>query len=339
MVSAIIPARNEEVSIARAVESVAAQPEIAEVIVVDDQSSDRTGEILDELKARIPKLRVLAPGVLPAGWTGKNYAASIGAAAAHGDWLLFTDADTYHMTGSTSRALGDAAGHAAALVSYSPEQEMETFWERALVPFIYCRLAVRFSYARINDPKRPDAAANGQFLLIRRGVYEAVGGHAAVSGEVVEDVALARQVKLQGYGIYFTSAIGVVRTRMYRSFGAMWQGWVKNLYALMGGRFTSVLRELGTATPWAPAAILALFLRGAARTHDLAFSFFSFLILLVLCHVLYAAALYRNLFPVSCVQYYVLGACLYTMALVVSWWKNTRGSVEWKGREYPAGTA
>src|SRR5271163_5374965 len=109
VVSAIIPARNEEASIARAVESVAAQAEIAEVIVVNDQSSDRTGEILDELRARIPKLRVLAAGALPAGWTGKNYAASIGAAPAHGDWLLFTDADTYHLPGSMRRALSDAA--------------------------------------------------------------------------------------------------------------------------------------------------------------------------------------------------------------------------------------
>ena len=181
---------------------------------------------------------------LPAGWVGKNHAVSLGAAAAQGDWLLFTDADTYHLPGATRRALGDAVDHDAVLVSYSPEQEMETWWERALIPFVYCRLAAKFSFARVNDPKRPDAAANGQFLLVRRDAYDAVGGHAAVAREILEDVALARLVKQNGYGIYFTAPMGVVRTRMYRSFGAMWQGWTKNLYPLMGGNARSMFFEL-----------------------------------------------------------------------------------------------
>ncbi len=246
MVSAIIPARNEEASIARAVESVAAQPEIGEVIVVDDQSTDGTGAILAELASRIPKLKILNTGdTLPPGWAGKNYAVSIGAAVATGDWLLLTDADTYHLHGSTRRALCDAVEHDAVLVSYSPEQEMGGFWERALIPFVYCRLANKFSFARVNDPRQPHAAANGQFLLLLREVYEKLGGHAAIAGQILEDVALARRVKGAGYGIYFTAPIGTVRTRMYRSFRAMWQGWTKNLYPLMGGKPTSVLVEIG----------------------------------------------------------------------------------------------
>src|SRR5271168_4642622 len=151
MVSAIIPARNEEASIARAVESVAAQAEIGEVLVVDDQSTDGTGAILAELASRIPKLKILNTGdVLPPGWAGKNYAASIGAGAARGDWLLFTDADTFHLPGSTGRALADAARHRADLVSYSPEQEVRTFWEKALVPFVYWRLSQKYPFDRVN---------------------------------------------------------------------------------------------------------------------------------------------------------------------------------------------
>ena len=96
---------------------------------------------------RTPKLRVLATDALPAGWTGKNYAVSIGAAAATGDWLLFTDADTYHLPGSTRRALADAAEHDAALVSYSPEQEMETFWETRADSVVYWMLSRRYSFA------------------------------------------------------------------------------------------------------------------------------------------------------------------------------------------------
>src|SRR5579862_9588150 len=212
------------------------QLEVGEVIVVNDGSTDGTGAILAELAGRYPKLKVLDAGPLPQGWVGKNHAVAIGAAAAEGDWLLFTDADTYHYPGSTRRALMDAVDHDAVVVSYSPEQEMATWWERALIPFVYCRLAAKFSYARVNDPRQQDAAANGQFLLALRDAYESAGGHAAVAGEILEDVALARLLKRRGYGIYFTAPIGVVRTRMYRTFAAMWQGWTKNLYPLVGGR-------------------------------------------------------------------------------------------------------
>jgi len=340
LVSAIIPARNEEASIARAVESVAAQLEIGEVIVVNDQSTDRTGEIVAELAKRIPKLKVLATADLPRGWVGKNHAAWIGAAAASGDWLLFTDADTFHLPGSTRRALADAADHNAVLVSYSPEQEMETFAEKALIPFVYCRLATRFSFALVNDPRRPDAAANGQFLLMLRDAYFATGGHAAVAGEILEDVALARRAKASGFGIYFTAPMGIVRTRMYRSFGAMWQGWTKNLYPLMGSTPGSMLMELPEAFPFLEGTILALlyvlFFKGDHGSGWLVLSMF--LAVLGGAHLRYGIALYRNLFELSAVQYYLVGACIYAAALVASWWKNTRGVVVWKGRAYPAKT-
>jgi len=337
LVSAIIPARNEEASIARAVESVAAQEEVGEVIVVNDQSADGTGEILAGLAGRIPKLKVLETGELPAGWMGKNYAASVGAAGARGEWLLFTDADTFHYPGSARRALLDAAEHDAALVSYSPEQEMETWWERALIPFIYCRLGARFSYARVNDPGRPDAAANGQYLMIRRDVHRSVGGHAAMAGEVLEDVALARRVKEAGYKIYFSGGAEVVRTRMYRSFRAMWEGWTKNLYLLMGGTPAVVVLQ---ASAWMTGAALVL-LWVALLPKDQALARLLAAILLGLLaggHLRYAVELQRNRYPVSYIRYYMAGVCLYTAALIASWWKNTRGTVTWKGREYPART-
>jgi len=340
LVSAIIPARNEEASIARAVESIAAQAEVDEVIVVDDQSTDLTREVLRELALRTPKLKVLEAGELPPGWVGKNHAVAIGAAAAAGDWLLFTDADTYHQLGATRHALADAVDHAAVLVSYSPEQEMDSFWERAAIPFVYTRLAARFSFARVNDPRRPEAAANGQFLLILRDVYEAIGGHAAVASEILEDVAIARRVKSEGYGIYFTAPIGVVRTRMYRSFRALWQGWTKNLYLLAGGSAKSALVELAEVLPvFDVAAMLAIWVY--LRAHASVSGWLLPLLLLVpilRLHMQYAIRLYRNLYPISYVQYFLPGMTFYSAAIVASWWKNTRGAVVWKGRAYPAGT-
>ena len=108
-VSAVVPARNEEATIASAVESLAAQPEITEIIVINDQSTDGTAAELDRLSERYAQLRVLQTNALPGGWVGKNYAVSLGAAQATGDWLLFTDADGVHLPGSTARALADAA--------------------------------------------------------------------------------------------------------------------------------------------------------------------------------------------------------------------------------------
>jgi glycosyltransferase involved in cell wall biosynthesis len=334
-VSAIVPARNEEGSIAQTVESLASQPEIAEIVVVNDQSTDGTAAILAELAMCIPKLKVLEAPELPAGWVGKNHAASLGAAAAPGDWLLFTDADTVHLHGSTRRALEDAAQNGAALVSYSPEQETGTAWERAVIPFIYCRLAEKFSYARVNRAELPDAAANGQYLLVRREAYEAVGGHRAVAENMLEDVALARRVKQAGYSLFFAPGQGIARTRMYRSLRAMWEGWTKNLHPLLGGTPRAIARELFNVVPWLAVALL---LGGVFAPRGLLGRVSLILGLLMLAgrHATYAAELRRNRYPARFILYYVPALLLYAAAVISSTWKNTRGTVVWKGREYPA---
>ncbi len=281
---------------------------------------------------------MLKAGALPPGWVGKNHALAIGAAAARGVWLLFTDADTFHLPGSTARALRDAVDRNAVLVSYSPEQEMETFWERALIPVVYCCLAQNFSYASVNDAQSPTAAANGQFLLIPHDVYRAVGGYSSIAGELLDDVALAQRVKGAGYRIYFTAPIGVVRTRMYRSFSAMWQGWTKNLYLLLGGTPGHLLREAFLATA-VPAVLLAAVLYYSAKGR-LMYPFVGLLALyLAGLHARYAGQLYKNLLPISLIKYYVPGMCLYYAALIASWWKTTRGGVTWKGRTYAARTS
>ena len=339
MVSAIIPARNEEASIARTVESVAAQPEVEEVIAVDDGSTDATPRILSELTARVAKLKVIAAGSLPGGWVGKNHAAWVGAAASKGDWLLFTDADTFHLPGAMRRALADAAEHDAALVSYSPEQEMETWWERVLIPFVYCRLAARFSFERVNDPALLDAAANGQFILVRRDVYEKLGGHQAVRAEILEDVALARRVKAAKCGVYFTAPTGVVRTRMYRSFGAMWEGWTKNLFPLIGGTAAAAFKELARIAPVLGTLLITWFVWFGWHAGQVDWGWAVAMAVLMLSFRVagYGRVLYENRYPQRFIQYYVPAAGLYSLVLIVSWWKNSCGQVVWKGRGYPAG--
>jgi len=331
-VSAIVPARNEEATIAAAVESLAAQPEIKEILVIDDESADGTAAALRQLSSRYPQLRVLETQELPAGWVGKNHAISLGAAQATGDWLLFTDADGVHLPGSTAQALADAADTGAGLVSYSPEQETRTWWEKALIPLVYTRLGRRYSYAEVNHPDSPAAAASGQYLLMRREDYLRIGGHAAVAGEVLEDVALARLAKQAGVRLHFAPGNGIMRVRMYRTFTAMWQGWTKNLYPLIGGTTggtpRAVSRELFKVVPWVPLLILPL-----ALLHLI----WGVLAVALLAgrHTAYAADLRRNRFPAAFALYYLPGVALYAAALLNSEWRYARGSVAWKGRNYP----
>ncbi|HYA61632.1 MAG TPA: glycosyltransferase [Candidatus Sulfotelmatobacter sp.] len=336
-VSAIVPARDEEESIAACIESLAGQREISEILIVNDQSTDQTAAIVSGLMQRYPQVQLLETKELPGGWVGKNNAAWQGAREARGEWLLFTDADAVHESESAGKALERAAQESAVMVSFSPEQVMERWYEKSLIPYVYCRLGSRFSYAEVNDPQKSVAAANGQFLMIRREVYEAVGGHNSVAGEVLEDVALAKRVKSAGFRIWFGSGKGIVRVRMYRSFGAMWEGWKKNLYPLMGGSEEGVGREYARAV----APVLAT-LVVAITTWGVTERWLTALALLVLgfvaISVAYDGELRRNQFSHRLVWYGIPGRLLFARVLWASYRGYKRGKLKWKGREYPVGT-
>ena len=256
VVSVIVPARNEEACLAACLESLVLQTGIEfELIVVDDASTDRTAEIARSfatahvgagalthptphegdvgaaVQAR-PAFIVISASPLPENWTGKNNAMSAGAKIAKGKWLLFTDADTVHKPRSLARAVAEAEQHGASLLSYSPEQEVHTFWEKAVMPVIFAELAATYPPKKVNDPNSPIAAANGQYLMISREAYDAVGGHTAIANDLLEDVAMARLVKSSGHKIFFRYAADAVRTRMYRSWPQMKEGWTKNLALL-----------------------------------------------------------------------------------------------------------
>ncbi len=235
VVSIIVPARNEEAGLTACLESLVSQTGVHfEIIVVDDGSTDRTVEIAQSFSAA----RVIHPGPIPLNWTGKNNAVSAGAQQAQGEWLLFTDADTVHLPGSLARALIEADRQGASLLSYSPEQEVHGFWEKAIMPVIFAELDVTYSPSQVSDPRSQSAAANGQYILISREAYDAVGGHAAIATSLLEDVELARAVKAPGRKICFRYGGDAVRTRMYRSFAQLREGWTKNLALL----FPSPLR-------------------------------------------------------------------------------------------------
>ena len=329
-VSAIVPARNEEAVIAACIESLSGQPEIREILVVNDQSSDGTAQVVRRLAEKIRHLRLLETTRLPDGWVGKNHALWTGVRQAKGAWLLFTDADALHAANSAARALQIARERNVSLVSFSPEQITINWYEKALIPYVFLRLAKRFTYDQVNDPGAPAAGANGQFLMIRRDVYDAIGGHSSVAGEILEDVALARRAKHAGNTIWFGSGQGIVRTRMYRDFGSMWEGWKKNLYRLIGGTPWLAFREIESSLPWIPFVLMLLGFKYPLL-------FFLGVLFLIARQTIYGFDLVRNAFPFSLIFYYIPGAFLYSGVLWASYRSHVNGRIAWKGREYSIG--
>jgi len=224
--SILVPARNEEGNIEACIESLLAQdhPDF-EVIAIDDNSTDRTGELIARLAGRDGRLAALKATATPDGWTGKNWALSQAAARARGEWLLFTDADTRHGPRALSSAVAHAAERRLDILSLCPRALAGTLWERVLQPAAMGYLARWFPLERINDPSNRLAFANGQFLLFRRAAYEALGGHAGVRGEFLEDVAFARAAKKRGLRVENALGKRLFGVRMYDSLPRWFRGW------------------------------------------------------------------------------------------------------------------
>lgn len=248
LVSIIVPARNEGRILSALLASLLQQDYPAfEVIVADDASTDGTSAIATSWAEHDARLRVLrSDGPLP-GWTGKNHACWLGAQAAHGDWLLFTDADTIHEPSALRVALALAYQRTASAISLFPHQRCESFWERLLLPFAYQQYFTGCKTRALSRPDTP-ALANGQYFLISRTAYLASGGHRAVAASVIDDVALAGALKRAGYPALVARGEALVSVRMYDSFGALAEGFTKNAAQfLRAQRGAGVVVALATA--------------------------------------------------------------------------------------------
>jgi cellulose synthase/poly-beta-1,6-N-acetylglucosamine synthase-like glycosyltransferase len=308
-----------------------------ELIVINDDSRDGTRSIVEDFAVRYRGIRILdAPRFEAKGslaFTGKNNACWAGAQVSTGRWLLFTDADTLHEPNDLSHSLREAERHHVVLLSYSPRQIVNGFWQRVVMPLVFSELASVYSMKQINDPGSRMAAANGQFLMIERNTYFAIGGHRAVAKDVLEDVALAREVKHSGRAIRFRYAADALSTRMYRSTREMIEGWTKNLAVLFphsvylaGWRVLDLLLYFGLpilalGIPWPMSwqrwALLLLWLRTLWRFY---------------------ARVARSNFPATDVALSILGVPLFAFLLVRSTVHyRLRRTVEWKGRSYQTG--
>ena len=325
-VSVIIPARNEEANLQPCLQSLVPQTAPPfELIVVDDHSIDRTPSIAQSF----PTVRVLEADPLPDGWSGKSNACWAGAKLAKGKWLLFTDADTRHVINSIEQGFREAESNHAALLSYSPKQEVHGFWERALMPVIFAELAKTYRPKEVSDPTSPAAAANGQYLLIRRDVYDRVGGHAAIAHAILEDVELAKLVKRAGYKLQFRVS-DAVSTRMYRTFGQMWEGWTKNLALLFP-------HPVWLASKRAIEFVLIL-LCGVATVVSVADNDWIGLaingLLVAVLLFFFCRRIRRAHFDWVSNSVAIFGLPLFAILLLNSYISHKSGKVRWKGRVY-----
>ena len=342
LVSVIIPARNEARNIATCLASVRASdwPRL-EIIVVDDASTDGTGELARRAGAGDDRVRVIDAPPLPDGWFGKPWACVTGATSARGDVLLFADADTRHASDLIPRAISYMGRIRADLLSVAGAQELGTFWERVVQPQLFGMLVNWIGGTEgVTNARRAEAVmANGQCFFMTRTAYDAIGGHAAVRHAVAEDVMIAQHAFRGGYKVGLVLGIDQLSTRMYTSLDEIIRGWGKNVYA--GGR---MVLPAGPIRAFYPVALLLapvysllpplLFLRGllgfgsptAALGGAVALG----------CMMLWWSLVYRWLrLPVWYAAVYPIGALVQLWIFIVAIVRGQR--VEWKGRIYTAG--
>jgi chlorobactene glucosyltransferase len=235
-VSVIVPARNEERNLPRLLPSLLGQhyPNF-EVIVIDDQSTDGTPEILAEWVARDVRLHVIRGEDLPRdeGWMGKPHAMMQGARVAKGEWLLFTDADTRHEPLSLSSSVAYAMKHNIDLFTIAPRFELISPSEKLIMPVAAMGITVLYPFYRVNDPKSSVAIANGQYMLVRRDVYDAAGGIERVKDKIAEDLEFGKAVKGDGFRLRMADGRHLMSVRMYTNFQEVWEGWSKNVVLSM----------------------------------------------------------------------------------------------------------
>jgi glycosyltransferase involved in cell wall biosynthesis len=274
---------------------------------------------------------VISAGEPQPGLSGKCNALIRGVKDASAEWLLFTDADTWHYHGSLAAAVKEAEERNVDLLSYSPEQETGSWYERMLMPVVYAELSRTYPTEKVNDPADPTVAANGQYILVRRPVYEALGGHHAVAHKLLEDVELARIFKQENYKIWFRFGEGRVRTRMYRSFAAMWEGWTKNLVLL----FRHPLRL--AALRWSEFTVIVCLIIASAflAANSVPEAAVAAVCAAFVLWGLFLLRIRRAHFSWNANLLALFGLPLFSSLLIRSWLHSrVRGAVTWKGRKY-----
>jgi chlorobactene glucosyltransferase len=339
-VTVIVPARDEAENIQPCLAALSGQEGLGEyeILVVDDESRDGTGRIVQDCAAGDRRIRLIHAGPLPEGWAGKPHACWRGALAARGEWLCFIDADVRAEPGLLAAAARTSGAEGIDMLSLLPFQVLGSAWEWLIVPAGMVMIACAMDRGAVDDPASPAIAANGQFILVRRDAYFAVGGHASVRAAICEDKNLAEQVKNAGFRFRLLAADRLARTRMYRDLPSLWEGFSKNAVDILGSAGTTLAAATaGMLAAWT-AALLPVELGIQAALDDTSLlawagaglaacgSGIVAAVSLGTCRHVRAPPAFALLFP--------LGA---TLCAVLAWRSallRRHGEVAWKGRRY-----
>jgi chlorobactene glucosyltransferase len=331
-VSILVPARNEELNIEKCVLSLLAQdyPDF-EVLVLDDQSTDKTRSILSKLSKSNAILKVLDGTPLNGTQLGKNWACTQLAQQAQGEILVFTDADTVHNPQTLKKIVAVMLGENTDMVTGFPRQIVCTWGERLLVPFfswaIYTFNPLILAY-QLQNPAL--ASAVGQLLAFHKSAYETIGGHAALNLEIADDLALARRIITAGFRWRVTYVADLITCRMYYSNRAAYNGFVKNLFAAFNFRllpFAFVIVWLG-AMFWVPLIVALLWLTGVLPQVD-----GSRLAICLVLSVLVWWLPYRDLkYPVGLALIFPITILANIIVAIKSLQRSLSGQLEWKDR-------
>jgi hypothetical protein len=234
----------------------------------------------------------------------------------------------------------EAVRHKAGMLSYSPRQIVRGLWQRALMPLIFCELALAYPPAKVSDPAQRIAAANGQFLLVEREAYRRLGGHALVADKVLEDVELAFLAKRRRLGLRFRYAEDAVSTRMYRTTAAMVEGWTKNLALLFDNCLALALWRILDIVLLVALPLLAVWLWNARfAAHSLQWLGAGWVLALLWARNLFRfyGRVAKSNFPFLDCAISPLALPLFAALLYRSWFQHRiLKRVSWKGRSYVA---
>jgi GT2 family glycosyltransferase len=330
-VSVIIPARNEAPSVEDTVRSLLAQEGVElELIVVNDGSTDGTREILDRLASEDARLRVLHDPELAEGWLGKTNAMQQGADLADNELLLFTDADIRYAPGTLSATVHAMQSEQLDYLAMLPRFEWETFLEVGMVPALFITLSA-FGSTKLEDPDHPETSAgSGAFAMVRRTVYDAIGGHEAIHDAALDDIALGRLVKREGHRIGFRLSPECIRIRMYRGNKAALFAVSKNIIAALDNKVWVALPAtfmVAALFLTGPIAAAAGAVAGDPRVALAGLALYGLQLLTLLTTRSW------HTFPLWKLPTFPSVALIYTASIARALYNEwVHGSVEWRGR-------
>jgi glycosyltransferase involved in cell wall biosynthesis len=341
LVSVLIPAKDEERSIEACARSILAQDyRNLEVLVIDDRSRDRTAEIVERVAREDSRLRLVRIAELPAGWTGKTHALHVGQQQARGQWNLFVDADTRYEPSCLGIVLRDAIDHGVDLESLLPALEVGSFWEGVVQPFAGACLMVFYPLHKVNDPSATQFGfANGQFILVRRSAYAALGGHAAVRDKFVEDIHLGRRARQLGHKLRVVMAPELARVRMYASLPAIIHGWSRILYSAVDFRPAQLYKLLAAISVFSVLSYAMLIGTSGLLVAGMRSTFLFWLFGLAVAHQVFQTTIMARVYALShsrlgCLLFRILAVGIMLVVVIKTIRMCRTHRVVWRGTSY-----